>query len=152
MYTDLGGPSMAAKLVVFAAGVWIADAGACACGHSCKPPCQSVHVCPAAGIPRWEALHKIGYLLLGLPRLAVRLLLIKAHRLQLRLGGLLRSDEVFCDLIGRAPAAFVAYKADYLGSEHWKQLCAEHGLLPSGELPADQRQGGQAHPDPGPCG
>ena len=137
MYTDLGGPLMAAKLAVFAAGVWMRWC-VCLCGHSSKPSCQSIHA--RAGIPRSEHPHKFGYLLLGLPRLAVRLHLIKAHGLPLRLSWLNETDEVFCGLVGQEPAAFVAYKAGHVGSEPWLQLCAKHGLLPSGELPADQRR------------
>ena len=124
----------------------------CLCSRSSKPSCQSIHACSAAGIARSEVLHNIGYLLLGLPTLAVRLPLIKAHGLPLRLSWLNETDKVFCRLVGQKPAAFFTYKADYLGSEHWKQLCAHHGLLSRGELPVDQQRGRRrrAQPDAAP--
>ena len=143
MCTDLGGPLMTAKLAVVAAGVWMADDGACAFGHSFKPSCQSVHVWSAAGIPRSLTLHKIGYLLLGLPRLAVRLPLIKPHGLPLRLSWLKQPDEVFRRRVGRTPTAFSSYLVACLGSEPWLQLCAKHCLLSSGELLANQRRWGR---------
>ena len=134
MCLDLDGPLMAAKLGVFAAGVWIRW---CLC-HSYKPSRQSIHACSAAGIPRSEAPHKFGYLLKGLPRLAVRLPLIKAHGRPTRLN---ETGEVFCRLVAQEPADFRRRQAEYLGSEPWLQLWADHGLLSSGDLPADQRRG-----------
>ena len=145
---DLGGPLMTAKLDVFAAGVVIADVGACALCHSFTPSCQPVHACATAGIPPSEATHKIGYLFKGLPRMVVHLPLIKAHGLPLRLSWLLQSDEVFCDLIGRTPPTSAPTRPIIWAQSPGSSCAQSTASCPAGSC--QQTRGGGGHGGGGP--